>query len=100
MNIPPDLATLILTLLGGSGGLGYLIKAFLDYRSGLAEKEKAVNKDIISSLNDTQEKLESEIAYRHEWQEYASILRAMLIETGVYAKSLPKKPYRKKETDG
>lgn len=92
MNIPPDLITLVVTLVGGSGGLGYLFKAYLDYKSGVSNREKEFNKEVIDSLKNTKLKLEAEVEFRMACQQYASELRGMLLEMGVDRDDIPTPP--------
>lgn len=89
---PQDIATFVLTVLGGAGGIGALFKTYLDYRSGKAREEKEFNRETIESLKRTKLSLDSMEENRNAWREYASRLRGKLFELGHDEDEIPQLP--------
>lgn len=90
--MPQDIATFLITVLGGAGGIGALFKTYLDYRSGKAKEEKEFNKETIESLKRARLNLEEMENQRNGWREYASLLRGRLFELGHEEHEIPQMP--------
>lgn len=102
----------------GAGGFGAillaLVKGAWEWANGNHSREKARNVDALAQRDDAwaerdhhrdrasaeQERADAEHRRRRETQEYASRLRAMLLERGVPAQDLPAWPDHFRPTDG
>jgi hypothetical protein len=93
--ITPELVTALL----GVGGLGYIIPKSIDgwkaWKSGKALREKVENRSLLQKLISAEARADAEAAFRRQFQEYAGILRVMLVNMGFPAKDLPPEPVRK-----
>lgn len=90
--MPQDILGLIVTLIGGSGGLAVIYRAYLDSRNNVAAREKEFNKGVIESLKDTQSKLARAEEQAREWMVYSSELIGFILKKGIDRSEIPKPP--------
>ena len=94
-----DILTIAVAALG-SGGVGAaLMKAIRDWRSGRVDSERAYNQRMAREARENDARADMEVENRLRWQEYASVLRRMLIELGVLHKDLPEEPVNRKSPE-
>lgn len=89
----------LLTALLGAGGVAALVPKLVDglksWRSGRAEAEKRKNQRLSDRMTAAEGRLELEIYRRRAMEEYAAVLRRLLIEDcGIEAGTLPDWPSR------
>lgn len=91
----PELITAIL----GFGGMAAIVPKVIDgllaWRSGRASAEKRKNQSLLERVADAEKRAEQEADFRRALEEYAGVLRIMLIETGFTLHRLPAWPVRK-----
>lgn len=90
--MPHDIFGLIITALGGSGGLAMMFKAWLDRKNNVAAQEKEFNKGIIESLKESQLKYDSTYNELLDWKEYSSELIGVMLRNGLSRNDIPKAP--------
>lgn len=94
MNISAELITALL----GAGGLAAIIPKIIEgiraWRTGKALREKVENKSLLQKLLSAEARADAEAAFRRQFQEYAGILRVMLVNMGFPRKDLPPEPVR------
>lgn len=93
--ITPELITAIL----GVGGLAAIVPKIIDVvramRTGKAIREKAENRSLLQRMLSAEARADAEASFRRQLQEYAGILRVMLVNMGFPQKDLPAEPVRK-----
>jgi hypothetical protein len=96
--LTPELITAII----GVGGLAAIIPKLIDgwsaWRSGRADAEKGKNQGVLERLADGEKRAEDEADFRRSLEEYAGVLRLMLIETGYLLDQLPPWPVRRSKS--
>jgi hypothetical protein len=89
----------IITAILGVGGIGYIIPKAVDgvkaWKSGKALREKAENHSLLKRLVSAETRADAEAAFRRQFEEYAGILRVLLVKLGFPQKELPEWPQRK-----
>lgn len=81
----------IVTALGGSAGVAALGKAIFDLLGNKVESEKAYNRRMIQEARDNDARADMEYSNKRRWQEYAWMLKRIIIENGLY-RELPEEP--------
>jgi hypothetical protein len=93
--VTPELMTAML----GVGGLAAIIPLLIDglkaWRSGRAQSEKTKNRSILERLADAETRAENEADFRRALEDYAGVLRVMLVQAGIALHRLPGWPVRK-----
>jgi hypothetical protein len=91
----------IITAIVGVGGLGVILPKIIEviraWQSGKAVREKAENKSLLQRLMSAEARADMEASFRRQFEDYAGLLRVMLVRMGVPAKDLPPWPERTKD---
>jgi hypothetical protein len=90
----PELITAII----GVGGLAAIIPKVVDgltaWLSGRATTEKARNQTLLQRLAAAERRAENEADFRRALEEYAGVLRLLLVNSGYAVASIPPWPAR------
>lgn len=96
----PEMWTAII----GVGGLSVIIPKLIDgiiaWRTGRAQTEKAQNQSILDRLAESELRSQREAEWRRSLEEYASILRLLLVQSGVPVHKIPSWPDRSNQKEG
>jgi hypothetical protein len=89
----------MLTAILGVGGLAAIVPKVIDglraWRSGRAVAERTRNRSLLERLIDAERRAEAEADFRRLLEEYAGVLRLMLVNSGTPASTIPPWPVRK-----
>lgn len=88
----PEMWTAIIGVGGFSVIIPKLIEGIIAWRTGRAQTEKAQNQSILDRLAESERRSETEAMWRRAIEEYAGILRLMLVQAGVAQEKVPPWP--------
>lgn len=88
----PEMWTAIIGVGGFSVIIPKLIDGLIAWRTGRAQTEKAQNQSILDRLSESERRSETETKWRRALEEYAGILRLMLVQAGVPQHKVPAWP--------
>lgn len=88
----PEMWTAIIGVGGFSVIIPKLIEGIIAWRTGRAQTEKAQNQSILDRLAESERRSETEAKWRRAIEEYAGILRLMLVQAGIAPEKVPPWP--------
>lgn len=88
----PEMWTAIIGVGGFSVIVPKLIDGLIAWRTGRAQTEKAQNQYILDRLAESERRSELETKWRRALEEYAGILRLLLVQAGVSQDKVPPWP--------
>ena len=96
----PEMWTAIIGVGGFSVIIPKLIDGLIAWRTGRAQTEKAQNQSILDRLAESEKRSELEAKWRRALEEYAGILRLMLVQAGVPQHKVPPWPNKDDPKNG
>lgn len=96
----PEMWTAIIGVGGFSVIIPKLIDGIIAWRSGQAANEKVHNQSILDRLAESEKRSEAEAEFRRKLEEYAGILRLLLVQAGFPAHRIPPWPEKAKAPEG
>lgn len=96
----PEMWTAIIGVGGFSVIIPKLIDGLIAWRTGRAQTEKAQNQSILDRLTESENRSEAEAKWRRSLEEYAGILRLLLVQAGVPQHKVPAWPTKPDPKDG
>jgi hypothetical protein len=86
------------TAIIGVGGFSVIVPKLIDgliaWRTGRAQTEKTQNQYILDRLAESERRSEVEAKWRRSLEEYAGVLRLMLVQAGVPQEKVPPWPVK------
>jgi len=92
--LTPEMWTAIIGVGGFSVIIPKLIDGIIAWRSGQAANEKVHNQSILDRLAESERRSETEAEFRRALEEYAGILRLLLVQAGTTMHHIPPWPER------
>jgi len=96
----PEMWTAIIGVGGFSVIIPKLIDGIIAWRTGRAQTEKAQNQSILDRLAESERRSEVEAKWRRAIEEYAGILRLLLVQAGVAQHKVPPWPNKDEPKNG
>jgi hypothetical protein len=91
----PEMWTAIIGVGGFSVIIPKLIEGIIAWRSGRAQTERAHNQSILDRLAESEQRSQREAEWRRSLEEYAGVLRLLLVQTGISMHKVPPWPDKK-----
>lgn len=88
----PEMWTAIIGVGGLSVIVPKLIEGIIAWRTGRAQTEKAQNQSILDRLAESEQRSQREAEWRRALEEYAGVLRLLLVQAGVAVHKVPPWP--------
>lgn len=95
----PALVTAILGVGGVAAILPKVIDGLIAWKNGRALSEKRQNQSILERLAEADKRAEQEADFRRALEEYAGVLRLLLVQAGMAIQQIPPWPVRKVSSD-
>lgn len=95
----PALVTAILGVGGVAAIMPKVIDGLIAWRNGRALSEKRQNQSILERLAEADKRAENEADFRRALEEYAGVLRLLLVQAGMAIERIPPWPIRKLPTE-
>ena len=95
----PEMWTAIIGVGGFSVIVPKLIDGLIAWRTGRAQTEKAQNQYILDRLAESERRSEQEAKWRRALEEYAGVLRLLLVQAGA-ADKVPPWPIKAEQNNG
>jgi hypothetical protein len=96
----PEMWTAIIGVGGFSVIIPKLIDGILAWRTGRAQTEKAQNQSILDRLAESEKRSQAEAGWRRALEEYAGVLRLLLVQAGVALHNVPPWPEKSDPKNG
>ncbi len=92
------------TAIIGVGGFSVIIPKLIDgiiaWRTGRAQTEKAQNQSILDRLAESEKRSQAEAEWRRAVEEYAGVLRLLLVQAGMALHKVPPWPDKSDPKNG